>query len=109
MSPRLIDVTLDELAAIVRDVVREELARQRPQEAAPTRYLTVAEAARIAGRSQETIREWVATGRLRALPRRGRQHIRIHPDDLEAALQSPGRSDEVDAQAWARGILRRVG
>ena len=84
MSPRLIDVTLDELAAIVGDVVREELARQRPQEEAPMRYLTVAEAARIAGRSPETIREWVAAGRLRALPRRGRQHIRIHPDDLDS-------------------------
>lgn len=105
---RVIDITLEDLCEAVREVVREEVAAALEREASgPARYLSTAEAAQIAGRSTETIREWIRAGKLRTLPRRGRQHARIHPDDLEAALRAAA-GDGVDNRQWAKGILRRV-
>src|SRR5690606_684173 len=101
---RLIDITLEDLAEAVREIVREEVSAALEREAStPGRVLSTREAAEIAGRSPETIREWIRLGRLRTLPRRGRQHARIRPEDLQAALEAP-QGGGVDSDRWAQGI-----
>ena len=49
--------------------------------------LTVAQAAKRAGRDPETIRRWIRAGRLRA-ERHGNRHL-IHEDDLAALIHRP--------------------
>lgn len=108
---RVIDITIEDLRAVVREVIREEVAAlTRTATIEHKEYLSTAEAARIAGRHPDTIRAWIRSGRLRTLPRQGREHARIDPQDLEAALKRPERPERepVDADQWAQGILRRV-
>lgn len=105
MSITVITASLED----IRQIVREEVARAtqtHAQEPAGPRYLTTEEAAQIARKSPETIRDWIRSGRLRALPRSGRQHYQIRPEDLEQAIVSP---PDAGPDEWARGILRRIG
>lgn len=103
---RLIDVTMGELRDMIREVVREELERsQATKGPEPSSILTTEEAAVHARRSPETIRDWIKSGRLRALPRSGRQHYRIQVEELAVAMRAPDPS--LDAEAWAEGLLAR--
>lgn len=109
MSVRVITVGLEEL----RQLIREELAAVQPLTVATPPsppVLTTDEAAARAKRSPETIRDWIKTGRLRTLPRSGRQHHRIRAEDLDRALLAPN-SIEMDDGEWARSRLakRRIG
>ena len=79
-------------AAIVRSVVREELAAALPPlggapygARAPSEYLTVARAAEIADVHPCTIREWIKAGSLRAY-RCGQRTYRVLRSDLDARL-----------------------
>lgn len=78
-----------DLEALVRRVLREELARVRTEEPRDL-PLDTAGAAREAGVTPKTIREWVAAGRLRAT-KRGRT-LRIERADLARAMG--GEKDE---------------
>lgn len=114
---RLIDVTLDQLrdmiCEVVREVVREELSHAPAPK--PSGILTTDEAAAHARRSPETIRDWIQSGRLKALPRSGRQHYRIRLEELEAAMaRQPDLSFDQDEWvqrtiAEARSSDRRAG
>jgi excisionase family DNA binding protein len=57
--------TLDEIEALMRRVVREELGA-RPAPASPTGWATPEQAAEALGTTAKTIRRWAAAGRLRA-------------------------------------------
>lgn len=102
----IIQMTPEELRAIVR----EEVARATHPAPAPaaTGYLSVPQAARHAGCSQDTIREWIRSGRL---PDRriggGRGHYRIAMADLEAAIRAPDRPAPVDPEAAVVRMLAR--
>jgi len=104
MTPMtLIQVSPEQLEEIVNRAVERALAGAGQGGPAEKDILTVAEAGEIANRSPETIRDWIASGRLRALPRSGRQQYRIRREDLEAALVSP--TPNLDAEAWADGVI----
>jgi excisionase family DNA binding protein len=85
---------LDALREMIRAVVREELQRMAPD------YLTTAQAARVASLTQDTIREWIQSGRLRSV-RAGRAH-RIKRADLDAALALPRRVETAAPESIAR-------
>jgi excisionase family DNA binding protein len=70
--------TLDEIEALMRRVVREEMAKTGPA------TLSTEEAAAFAHRSTRTVRAWIAAGELPA-QKRGRSH-RILREDLERFL-----------------------
>lgn len=106
---RVITITTEELAQIVRSVVREELAaRGGRQASAPRReWLTVQEAAESARCSEETILGWIHAGKL---PRKmvGRRY-RVDPADLARALEVQGTGAEpIDLRSKAAEIIRRA-
>lgn len=72
------------LEDMIRAIVREELARVRPDIEPDDDLLSTAQAAAFAKVHEKTIRRWVADGRLQA------QHagrlLRFRRADLEAAL-----------------------
>lgn len=98
----VITLTPEELREIIREEVERVTREPAPQREAP-RILTTEEAAAHARRSPETIRDWIKSGRLRTLPRSGRQHYRIRLEDLEEALASP--SQGLDADSWAGSVI----
>lgn len=66
----------------------------------------VQEAARIAGRTPETIRRWVWAGRLAA--RRDGRRLLVERRAVQAAAAGRGTSDETDSLAgWAREVTAR--
>jgi excisionase family DNA binding protein len=67
--------------------------------AAEADLVTVREAARLVGRSQETVRRWVWGGELTS-QRRGRQHL-ISRSDLEAVAAGRGRPLPRSLADWA--------
>ena len=60
------------------------------------------QAASLTGRSPETIRRWVWSGRLRA-GKRGNK-IFIDRGDLEAAAGTVGLRDAISLGSWLRGL-----
>lgn len=85
----------DALRDAIREIVREELAQFKTPS-----LMTTAEAATFARLTPETLREWIATGRLAAV-RAGRSY-RIQRTDLEAALTAPRRLSVVPESAARR-------
>lgn len=61
--------------------------------------VTVREAARLVGRSPETVRRWVWGGELSS-ERRGRQHL-ISRAELEAVAAGRGRPLPLSLAGWA--------
>lgn len=92
---------MSEIEALIRKIVREELA----QVGRAPELLTTAEAAKLARLTQETLREWIADGRLRAV-RAGRRY-RIARSDLEAALSAPRRRLRVVEDISPESAARR--
>ncbi len=76
---------LEPLREMLRALIREELAKLQAPD-----LLTTAEAAAFAKLTAETLREWIADGKLRAV--RAGKRYRIRRADLEAALAAPRRS-----------------
>lgn len=115
--------TLDEqLRALVREVLREELATVVRREfgiamrevlpsltakLTDTEYVSAARAAEIAGVTPATVRGWMRLGKLR--PHRAGRLARVRVDELraflggEASLPTPA----VDIDARARTILAK--
>src|SRR5260370_17041167 len=96
----LIVVPADELRAMLREVVREELSA-RTGDSAPTNgigrrsgTLSVAEAAQIAHRHPETIRRAIHDGALRATKPEGGREWLIESNELRRWMkaQAPKRS-----------------
>jgi len=80
----------------VRRVLREELAREPDRD----RYLTVKQAADHAAVSADTIRTWLAAGRLTRY--RAGRCVRVKLSELERALQG---EDEASPEAEALHLL----
>lgn len=74
----------EHLRVLLRELVREELARVLADRQTPTEYLTVQQAAAVAGVARGTIRRWVREGRLTDY-RAGRV-VRVRRDELEHML-----------------------
>ncbi len=74
-------MTSDQVSELVRSVVAATLSATASD---TKRILSTAEAAALASRSEDTIRDWIAQGRLRAT-RRGRTWA-IRRDDLDVFL-----------------------
>lgn len=111
------------LLATLREIVREEVRAEvkaafaAKAEAPPAdEMLTVRQAASIAGVRPETVRDWVRSGRLKALrvgkPRRRGEHvaasIRILRRELDAALRPRAEADatELSPRERARRAAR---
>jgi excisionase family DNA binding protein len=94
----------------VRDVLRDELARMAtnaPQPPPTETYLTVADAATIAGVSAATVRGWMHEGDLPS--QRAGRFLRVKRSDLEAFMhggKSPA-ADSDDLDDLAEQLLSR--
>jgi excisionase family DNA binding protein len=90
-------------ATEVRSAVREEMARVRAEAtcAATTAdsYLSVSEAAQIAGVHEATIRSWLNQGRLPGY--RAGRHRRVKRAELERFMASLSDGDSADLDARA--------
>jgi excisionase family DNA binding protein len=71
-----------DLESIVRQIVRDELAKTKP---ANDEYLSTAEAARIASVTPGTVRRWIRQGELTRYE--AGAHVRVKRDELEALLR----------------------
>jgi excisionase family DNA binding protein len=96
----------DLIAAEVRKVVREEIARGSGATAGDD-YLAVKDAARIASVATDTIRDWIKNGSL------GRYHagrvLRVKRSELHELLARPPALGATDTpEAAARAYLRRA-
>jgi len=65
----------------------------------------VREAAQLAGRTPETVRRWVWSGRLTA--RRHGNKLLIARTDLEALMSGGSAAPAQSLAAWAEGVERR--
>lgn len=86
----------DALRAILREIVREELAERRegPRGATgPDAYLATSDAAKLARVAPGTIRRWMREGRLPR--RRAGRELRVKRADLEALLvaEAPAKGE----------------
>jgi len=89
------------LRAIVRDVVREELARVRPAAGSDsTAHLSTRDAAQHAGVAMGTIRRWIRDGKLREL--RAGRHLRVRRVDIDALLAGERNGPEDSPEELAR-------
>ncbi len=88
----LVTLTTDDLRALVREAVREEMRGAAP---GPELPLDTAQAAELAGVQPKAIRRWAASGRLVAT-RRGRS-LRITREDLARAMAGDADREEVTA------------
>jgi excisionase family DNA binding protein len=89
------------LLELIRAAVREEL---RGKVDAPAEYISTAEAARIAGVQQVTIRDWMERGRLKRY-HAGRQ-LRVDRAELLALLSAATPSPRVERGDPAAEALR---
>jgi excisionase family DNA binding protein len=89
MSAPVVVLSVEELAAVVRAAVREELDRR---EGGAT--LSTEEAAAVAKRNPKTVRRWLDEGLLPSTMR-GRFH-RIRREDLDRFLAGGAADTEVD-------------
>lgn len=91
---------IDALRAFIAQVVRDELARQRPPAAVADEYLSVARAAAVADVAPGTVRRWIREGRL--VGHHAGRVLRVKRTDLEALLRGGGRRDrELTAEQLA--------
>lgn len=89
----------ESLRDLVRDVVREELARALTERDAPAEYLTVAQAATVARVARGTIRRWVREGRI-AEYRAGRV-VRVRRDELDRLMRGQRRANGLTPEQQA--------
>lgn len=89
-----------ELRTVVRDEVRAAMTAR-----APSKVMSVREAAAAFRVGQARIRALVASGRL---PRLGDGPVRVRRADLEALLQADGAAKLDDAEDVAARIVGRV-
>lgn len=75
---------MTDLESLVRQIVRDELAKAKPANDDGD-YLTTAEAARIASVTPGTIRRWIREGELTRHEAGAR--VRVKRDELEAFLK----------------------
>lgn len=66
--------------------------------------IDVAAAAAIAGRSAETVRRWVWSGRLRA--HKVGKKLLIHRSELERLLRAGGRAHKLTLAEWLKELDR---
>jgi len=113
-------MSMDEhMKALIREVLEDLLERERPKLAAavarqlvaigPTdEYLTPDEAGRLAKVEPQTIRDWIAVGRLHRYSA-GRA-LRVKRSELEALLTGEPEHELSDAEIQERtaAMLRRV-
>jgi excisionase family DNA binding protein len=110
-AAEVIVVTPDQLRALIREEVERAVASRpapSPVVPVPAGYLKVSAAADRYSVAPETIRAWIAAGKL---PRhRAGRHWLIRPDEVEALIARGGTTapGEVDPAALVGGILRRV-
>jgi excisionase family DNA binding protein len=79
---------LDALRELIRDVVREELTALG---ASHSGYLSVTDAAALASVTPDTVRSWIAAGRLRRYS--AGRCLRVLRSELETYLARPAGSD----------------
>lgn len=94
---------------LVRQAVKEALADLQalaPSSSTTVEYLTLDQAAKRAGVSKSTLRNWIRAGTLKAVGR-GRT-IRVRPADLDAALQGGAADDDRAVVAQASSIIERL-
>lgn len=108
----VITLTPEELDQRIERAVQRAIgsrpAATSPAPAPERTHLSVPEAARRVGLSPDTLRDWIASGRLAASRiGGGRGHFRVAVTDLEAAMRGPDRPAPVDIDALADRILRR--
>ncbi len=90
---------VDVLRALVRDVVREELAREKsPKE--PAGHLSTRAAAEHAGVAMGTIRRWIRDGKLPEL--RAGRHLRVRRSDVDALLGGDRTGPDASPEDLAR-------
>lgn len=91
------------LAALIRRIVREELAAHAPT---PDEYLSITRAAQVADVSTRTVRRWIDSG---ALPGYGHGRARrVRRADLDALLANGRKlSPDLSPEEQARLDVRR--
>lgn len=99
MSP--FDAYMESLVERIREIVREELARAR----GAVEYLTIQQAAEVAGVHHATVRAWIKERTLPAV-RAGRR-VRIKRSELDALLARPRAGTPSPDEEVAR-LLARV-
>lgn len=98
------------LRAVIADVVRRVLREERAPPPAGAEYLSVADAARVAAVTPQTIRAWMTAGRLRRY-RAGRE-LRVRRTELDELLAAaPAGDDELLSPELAavRDLRRKSG
>ena len=95
------------LRALLADVVRQVLREERPPPT-PSEYVSVADAARRAAVTPQTIRTWMSAGRLGRY-QAGRE-LRVKTSELEELLSGGARPKETlsPEEAAARELRRRL-
>lgn len=79
-----LEATISRLAARI-DELENEIFPERRLEAAPA-LISLAEAARLAGRHRNTVQLWVQNGRLEIVERTGREAL-VRRDDVLRIIQ----------------------
>lgn len=89
----------------IRGIIREELAKagQLSSTNAVEGFLSVEQSALIAGVSRDTIRDWIAKGKLHVAGKAGNRY-RIRKTDLENCLK-PALQTPIDPEEEARKII----
>lgn len=90
---------VDVLRALVRDIVRDELSREKsPQD--PIGHLSTRAAAKHAGVAMGTIRRWIRDGKLQEL--RAGRHLRVRRADVDALLRGERLGTDATPEELAR-------
>lgn len=88
----------------VTNAVREALKAVKPETAGE--YLSVADAARVAGVSTKTVRAWIKDRRMQ--PHHAGRELRVLREDLVRYLATPPSAvTDVSADVLAAAILRK--
>ncbi|MGE0401252.1 MAG: helix-turn-helix domain-containing protein [Kofleriaceae bacterium] len=89
------------MRALVREIVREELAGAKPSPPSdPKAHLSTRAAAQHAGVAIGTIRRWVRDGKLREL--RAGRHLRVRRSDIDALLHGERDCSDISPEELAR-------
>lgn len=91
---------VDTLRSMVREIVREELASEKPKASDPTGHLSTRAAAQHAGVAMGTIRRWIRDGKLREL--RAGRHLRVRRCDIDALLHGERDYTNISPEELAR-------
>ncbi|MCC7542743.1 MAG: helix-turn-helix domain-containing protein [Deltaproteobacteria bacterium] len=107
-----LDAEAIEAIAVIMKKLAALASLGRVARAEPEAWMNVSEAARYAAVSEDTLREWIGAGTLRA-GKVGRV-IRVRPSDIDAALlagaaaEVPVGGDLREPEARAREILEDI-